>query len=518
MPTIKINNIQITADPSDTILTAATQAGIYIPTMCWIKVCKPSTSCMVCIVKDSKSGKILPACSALVHDGMDIVTIDDEILDLRKTALELLLSEHQGDCEAPCQRVCPAEMDIPQMNRLIAEQKFDDAIAIVKQTIALPAVLGYICPAPCENACRRKDIDQAVSICLLKRFVAENDIQKGNTYIPIAKQKNNIKVAIIGSGPAGLSAAYYLSLQGFSCHIYDSNEQAGGALRTELKEDVLPAKVLDDEIEIIKSLQVEFSQNRTITDVEIREELSSKYPYILLTTGIEKHIEISTFEKTNYSATDEVTIYKVNESLLFASKTMVTKTKMAVCAVAVGRKLSEWISEYIEFQHIEKRLKPFNSVYNRISNEEQAEFLKEAKNKSARTSTSQKLQGFTIEQAVIEAQRCLHCDCRKKQDCVLRDLSTSYKANQRAYALPVNNTVVKHLEHQNIIFEDLKCIKCGICIQIAQKENDEIGFAFQGRGFGMQVSVPLKKSINELSINTATNCAKNCPTGALSLK
>ena len=518
MPTIKINTIQINADPSDTILKAAKQVGIHIPTMCWVKDCKPSTSCMVCMVKDSKTGKTLPACSALVQEGMDIVTDDDEILDLRKTALELLLSEHHGDCEAPCQRVCPAEMDIPQMNRLIADQKIDEAITIVKQTIALPAILGYICPAPCENACRRKDIDQAVSICLLKRFVAEDDIRKGKTHSPIAKPKNNTRIAIIGSGPAGLSAGYYLSLQDFTCHIYDGNEKPGGALRTDLTEETLPTNVLDDEIKIIKSLEVEFFQNRIITDVEIREELSGSYKFILLTTGIEKRIDISTFEKTNYSTTDDVSIYKVNDCLVFAPKTLATKTKMAVRAVAIGRKSSEWITEFIDYQQVGKHTKPFNSVYNRISIEEQPEFLKEAKNHSTRTVTAQKLQGFTVEQAVLEAQRCLHCDCRKKQDCVLRDLSTDYKANQRTFALPVHNKVVKHLDNQNVIFEDLKCIKCGICIQIAQKEHDEIGFAFQGRGFGMQVTVPLKKNINELSTDTAKSCAKNCPTGAISLK
>ena len=97
--------------------------------------------------------------------------------EARKTALELLLSEHVGDCEAPCQITCPAHMDIPLMNRLLARGKFAEALQVVKKDIALPSVLGRICPAPCEGACRRRSVDEAVSICLLKRFAGDEDLE-----------------------------------------------------------------------------------------------------------------------------------------------------------------------------------------------------------------------------------------------------------------------------------------------------------------------------------------------------
>jgi len=114
MPQIKINNQIVNAKAGETVLNAAKLAGIAIPTMCWIKDFRPSTSCMVCLVQDMRNGKILTSCSAVVDEGMDIITDNEEVLDLRKSALELLLSEHNGDCEAPCQRVCPAEMEIPK--------------------------------------------------------------------------------------------------------------------------------------------------------------------------------------------------------------------------------------------------------------------------------------------------------------------------------------------------------------------------------------------------------------------
>ena len=114
-------------------MKAAQQMGIQIPNMCWHDELEHFTSCMVCMVKDQSSGKLFPSCSVKATDGLDVVTDDDEIKESRQTALELLLSEHVGDCEAPCQIGCPAHMDIPKMNRLIAAGKFDEALKLATQ-------------------------------------------------------------------------------------------------------------------------------------------------------------------------------------------------------------------------------------------------------------------------------------------------------------------------------------------------------------------------------------------------
>jgi len=511
---IKINNKSIHANPDETILSVAKRSGIYIPTMCWMKDFTPSTSCMVCLVQDMRNGKILTSCAAKVEEGMDIETNNEEVSDMRRSALELLLSEHNGDCEAPCQRVCPAEMDIPRMNRLISENKMDEALKIVKETIALPAILGYICPAPCEKACRRKEIDEPVSICLLKRFVAEENFN----YSSILQPKNLINVAIIGSGPAGLSAAFYLAQNGFTCHIYDSNLLPGGKLRTDIHEEILPRVVLDKEIDTIKSLGVEFFQNKTISSKEIINDLSKKYSFILVTTGSETTIETNDFEKTDSSELKELDIYKIDNCHLFAPKQVTYKSKMAVRAAALGQKSSDWIMEFVDQRRVSRPEKRFNSVYKRITMEEQIEFLKESGNQLSRQIIESKQQGFTNEEAIKEAKRCLHCDCRKKEDCVLRDLSTDYKASQRTYTLHTHKKTSKNTDHALIIFENLKCIKCGICIQTAQNEGDKIGFTYQGRGFDVCVTIPIEKNIRELTDETTISCAKNCPTGAISLK
>jgi NADPH-dependent glutamate synthase beta subunit-like oxidoreductase len=110
---------------------------------------------MVCLVKDNKTEALVPSCAMQVTNGMDITASDQEVMIARRQALELLLSDHVGDCEAPCSLACPAGMNIPLMNRLIGEGRFTEALNVVKEDIALPYVLGYICPAPCEKACRR---------------------------------------------------------------------------------------------------------------------------------------------------------------------------------------------------------------------------------------------------------------------------------------------------------------------------------------------------------------------------
>ena len=172
MINLKINSKDITVPEGTTILGAAKSMGVDIPTMCYLEGNANHPSCMVCVVKDNHSGMLYPSCAMPVGQGMDIETESEEVINARREALELLLSDHVGDCEAPCRIACPAFMDIPKMNRLIAKGDFLSALNVVKQEIALPGILGYICSAPCEKVCRRKQVDSAVSICLLKRFTA----------------------------------------------------------------------------------------------------------------------------------------------------------------------------------------------------------------------------------------------------------------------------------------------------------------------------------------------------------
>ena len=125
MVQIKINGQEIIAEEGISVLKAANIAGFTIPSLCYNEELGHFTSCMLCLVKDNANGRLFPSCSVKATEGMSISTEDEEIREARQTGLELLLSEHVGDCQGPCQVACPAHMDIPGMNRLIESGKFE---------------------------------------------------------------------------------------------------------------------------------------------------------------------------------------------------------------------------------------------------------------------------------------------------------------------------------------------------------------------------------------------------------
>ena len=116
----KIDNRELEVEEGSMLIEVIRNMGKEVPSMCYMKDLEQFSSCMVCVVKDRKSGNIIPSCARVAEEGMDILSMDEEIREARKNALELLLSEHVGDCEAPCQISCSAHMDIPLMNRLLA--------------------------------------------------------------------------------------------------------------------------------------------------------------------------------------------------------------------------------------------------------------------------------------------------------------------------------------------------------------------------------------------------------------
>ena len=172
---LKIDGKEISVAENTTVLDAASQIDIDIPNLCYFPGKDPFTSCMVCMVKDDLNDKLLPACSARVEDGMEVITDSEDVIEARKTALELLLSEHLGDCEAQCRMICPAYMNIPVMIRHIQEGNADLALKTIRENIPLSKTISLICPAPCEKGCRRKRHDRFVSIKNLERYAAFHD-------------------------------------------------------------------------------------------------------------------------------------------------------------------------------------------------------------------------------------------------------------------------------------------------------------------------------------------------------
>ena len=516
MPKLIIDSREVVVQDGSTILDAAEKLGIKIPTMCFLAGYKASTSCMICVVKVEHLLSLVPACGTMAKEGMKVDTCSEEVIEARKVALELLLSDHLGDCMGPCQVICPAGMDIPLMIRQIKAGQLADAIITVKKDIALPAVLGRICPAPCENGCRRVSSDQPVSICLLKRYVADVDLLSDEPYQPVCEAKKDGQVALVGAGPAGLSAAYYLLQKGYSCTVYDDHDKAGGMLRFSECYDKITS-VLEKEISLIDQLGVKFIFKTKIDSKSDIEKLCKDYDAVFLAVG---QVNPETSEcfglETGPNGIRIDKTYQTNVAGVFAGGDAVRNRKLAIRSLADGKEAAVAIEQFLSGQQISGQEKKFNIRIGKLRDGEIDNFMVLASD-SGRVEATGQDDGFTNEQALEESARCLHCDCRKADNCKLRQFSQDYQAKPSRYKSE-RRLFSQELQHPSIIYEAGKCIKCGLCIQIAAEAKEELGLTFIGRGFVVTVGVPFDKTIDKGLKRIAKKCVLACPTAALAFK
>jgi formate dehydrogenase major subunit len=273
-------------DKNITILEACESIGIEIPTLCNDPRLTPFTSCFICVVEVEGAKGSVPACATKVRDGMVIRTSTENINETRRLCMELLLSDHAGDCIAPCRFNCPAGIDIQSYVAHVANKDYKSAIKTIKDRNPLPLVCGRVCPKPCEEACRRGLMEGPVAIDNIKRFVSDEDLKE--PFIPEVKPDNGKKIAIVGAGPAGLSCAYYLKIEGYDVDIFEKSDRPGGMLLWGIPEYRLPKNLLAKEIEIITRLGVKIHFNKTLgKDISLRE-LKDKYDALFLAIGAQK--------------------------------------------------------------------------------------------------------------------------------------------------------------------------------------------------------------------------------------
>ncbi len=285
MITITINDRKLKAHKGQTILEVAQANNIHIPTLCYDERVKTYGGCGLCLVEVAGNTKLLRACATEISPGMIINTDTARIRESRKMTLEFLLSDHIGDCQGPCQKACPAQTDVQGYVSLIANQQYQKALKLIKEKIPLPASIGRICPHPCETACRRQLVEEPLSIAALKYFAADIDLKSNEPFIPEIKPASGKKVAIVGAGPAGLTAAYYLAMEGHQVKVYEAMPQGGGMLRYGIPEYRLPKAILDQEIDLIGKMGVEFTYNTRIgSDIRL-EQLINKYNSVFLGIG-----------------------------------------------------------------------------------------------------------------------------------------------------------------------------------------------------------------------------------------
>ncbi|MDD5591239.1 MAG: NAD(P)-binding protein [Dehalococcoidales bacterium] len=281
-----LNGKRIEAEVGTTILEAAEQQGIRLPTLCHDSRLKPTAACRLCLVEVEKARGPMPACTTPITEGMVIRTASDDLSDMRRMALELILSDHYGDCIAPCKLTCPAGIDIQGHIALTAQGKYREALALIKESNPLPLVCGRVCPRFCETECRRNRVDEPVAINSLKRFVADYDMNSKDQYLPEPKPATGRRVAIIGGGPAGLTAAYYLGLEGHTVTILEASPELGGMLRYGIPEYRLPKAILDKEIAAITRLCHKVRCNASLgKDFTIESLKKTGYEAIFIAIG-----------------------------------------------------------------------------------------------------------------------------------------------------------------------------------------------------------------------------------------
>jgi len=347
MPRLVIDGREVRVPEGATVLDAADELGIDIPTLCFHPELEPSTSCMLCVVRVDGREALVPSCATVATEGMVVESECEAVLAARRTALELLLSEHAGDCVAPCQRADDRHVDVPHVLRLVGDGDFGGAAACLESSGVDLEHLEAGSFERAEKACRRGRFDQRVAIDEVMRLVASRRATE--------------------SGRATAAAPPYREF----------TVKSGALSREELRALVAGASA------------------------------------------------------------------------------------------------------------------------------------------DARVAPSDPTAGLTPEEAVREAQRCVHCDCREARTCALRAAGEALGLTRGGTLKGTRPPMVQDHSHPDVIHEPGKCVLCGLCLQVAARAGERLGLAFVGRGHDLRVRAPFDEAIAEALSISGVACADVCPTGAL---
>jgi formate dehydrogenase (NADP+) beta subunit len=208
------------------------------------------------------------------------------IINLSSVTRRILKEYTTEDCTTPCQRACPAGINISEYIRQISLGNYHEAVQVIKERNPFPSVIGRICPRPCELECRRGLLDEPVAINFLKRYVADYEKQIGQRSFPFKAPDTGHKVAIIGGGVSGLSTAFFMARLGHEATVFEATSQLGGLLRSAIAYNRLPREILDYDIDGILEMGVKAETQMALgKDITIESLLNDAYKAVLLTTG-----------------------------------------------------------------------------------------------------------------------------------------------------------------------------------------------------------------------------------------
>ncbi len=271
-----------------TILQALLQEDIHIPHLCYdIRLERSNGNCGLCVVEvgEGEQKRDVKACQTPIREGMVITTNSPKLKSYRKVRLEQILSDHNADCVAPCVMTCPANIDIQAYLHHAANGNFSAALQVIKDRNPFPVTCGRVCPHPCEAQCRRNLVDSPVAINHVKRFVADWDMAQEEPWLPKKKDPTKKRIAIVGAGPSGLTAAYYSAINGHDVTVFERQHYAGGMMRYGIPEYRLPKATLEKEVDIIQSLGVKIMTKKALGTHISLEDLQKDFDAVYLAIG-----------------------------------------------------------------------------------------------------------------------------------------------------------------------------------------------------------------------------------------
>ncbi len=514
---IEVDGRAMSAEAGSTVIDACRAAGVDVPSLCHLKDSAPFTSCMMCIVQDADTGRTYPSCSAIVQDGMRLRTHSDEIESERRGAMELLLSEHVGNCEGPCRNGCPAHLDIPQLMTLTEHGSFETASVLMENRLVLPSSIERICPGMCEHTCRRRFHDAPVGIRKVAIHAADYRIEH-DLPLPVVGADTGKRVAVIGAGPAGLSAAWHLRRAGHAVSLLDSHEQLGGMLRYAVPTSKLPRHILDADCARIERMDIDFRMGVSVGEDVTLAALLSDFDVIVIAIGKTGPEVPATYgvESAFNGFRIQAGTFQTSDPRMFAIGDAVRARRLAANSVADGEAVAHAIDGFFKSQS-SSLPRRFDSKVAFPDANDMATMMHGASPAGATQPTDESGR-LSIDEARQESTRCMHCECLAADTCTLRVYADELKASQDVYRHRERAGIEKIRQHASVIFEPGKCIKCGICVRISERAREPLGLTFVERGFDVRIGTPLNRTLREGLTRAAKDCVDACPTAALAFE
>jgi len=461
--TVTLDGTRRTIAWGRTILDVAREAGVRVPTLCHHDRLTPSASCGVCTVevRTTDAWRLVPACETRAEDGMEIRSSSERVLDARRWALELLASDHDADCKAPCVVLCPAGVKVLGYTSALARGRVEDALAIVRRAMPLPSVCGRLCHIDCENACHRDDGLDARDLAALKRGATE---AFHGAPLPAREQDTGRRVAVVGAGPAALGAAWWLRLRGHTVTVFF--DEAKPAQRLRQGDGALPERLLDADLDAMLRFGISFRGEARLPGRADALRASGGFDAACDTREDDRKHDLGVAE-----------------------------------AIGRGRRAAGAADAYLRTGKDDSPRAHVLSRQTRLRPDETA---------LARTGRAP---------ATVARQKCLQCGCEAEAWCELRSLWDELRVD------PTRLRAGPHRQLPAILGPGLhldmnRCIRCTRCTRVCDEEIGARALTVIGRGFDSRIHHAVLPGGDAAArclscFGTGAACVALCPTGAL---